>query len=73
MVNDNDYKDFTNVIDMFARRTVIKIKMTMSDDQKIEAETYNIIKALEYVADIAGKCFTNGTHISHVEMDDVGR
>ena len=73
MVNDSDYKDFTNVIHMFARRTVITIKITLSDGQKVTHEAYNIIKALEYVAEIAGKCFTNGTHITYVEMEDVGR
>ncbi len=73
MVSDSDYKDFKNVIDMFTRKTVITIKMTMSDEQKIEAETHSIIKALEYIAEVAGKCFTNGTHIVYVEMEDVGR
>jgi len=73
MVNDSDYEDFKQVIHMFTRKTVITIKMTMSDEQKIEAETHSIIKALEYIAEVAGKCFTNGTHITYVEMEDVGR
>ena len=71
--NGNDYKNFTKVIDMFSRQTVIKINITMSDGQTAETEVMSIMKALEYVAQLAGKCFSNGTHIAHVTMDDVGR
>ena len=70
--NGNDYKNFTKVIDMFSTQTVIKFNLTMSDGQTAETEVMSIMKALEYVAQLAGKCFSNGTHIQHVTMDDVG-
>ncbi len=70
---NKDYAAFTKVISMFTRETVIKINIKMSDGQTAETEVMDIMKALEYVAQLAGKCFSNGTHIQHVEMSDVGR
>jgi len=70
---NKDYAAFTKVIEMFTRETVIKINIKISDGQTAETEVMSIMKALEYVAQLAGKCFSNGTHIAHVTMDDVGR
>ncbi len=70
---NQDYASFTKVVEMFTRETVIKINIKFSDEQTAETEVINIMKALEYVAQLAGKCFTNGTHIQHVTMEDIGR
>ncbi len=63
---NKDYKHFTSIIEMFVGKNMYTIKITLSDGQVSDHEAPNILRALEYVAEQAGKIFTKG-----VEVDEI--
>lgn len=63
---NKDYESFTKIVEMFVGKEMYTINITLSDGQTTEHETPNILRALEYVAEQAGKIFTQG-----VEVDEI--
>ncbi len=61
-----DYKHFTAIVEMFVGKKMYIINIKLSDGQVAEHESPNILRALEYVAEQAGKIFTQG-----VEVDEI--
>lgn len=70
-VDYKDYESFKNVIEIFTRPQMFEITITFSDGQEAEHQSINIMKALEYVAEQAGKMFTQGIQVEKVEIEAI--